>query len=94
MRVKSADWDSVSQTNKQTNKQTENPNKKLNIYLLCWCQTWLKYERILEDCLYSSEWICLTLAYTFEVGHNVFKNLAVEPYWIKNDTGGRLWEKE
>ena len=92
----------LCQTNKQTNKQkpnqTGNPNEKLKLYLLCWYQNWLKCERMLEDCRYSSEWVCLTLAYTFEVGspvgHNVFKNLAVEPYWIKNETGGRLWEKQ
>ena len=70
MRVKSAEWDSVSH------------------------QNWLKCERMLEDCRYSSEWVCLTFEVGTPVGHNVFKNLAMEPYWIKNETGGRLWEKQ
>lgn len=49
---------------------------------------------MLEDCRYSSEWVCLTFEVGTPVGHNVLKNLAVEPYWIKNETGGRLWEKQ
>ena len=49
---------------------------------------------MLEDCQYSSELVCLTFEVGTPVGHNVLKNLAVEPYWIKNETGGRLWEKQ
>ena len=53
-----------------------------------------KMWKDIKDCLYSSEWVCLTFEVGTPVGHNVLKNLAVEPYWIKNDTGGRLWEKQ
>ena len=92
-------WESSLQSETLCHKQTNRkPKQEIKYIFTMLISKLAKMWKDIKDCRYSSEWVCLTLAYTFEVGspvgHNVFQNLVVEPYWIKNDTGVRLWEKE